>query len=81
LIQAIDALEVDMTASDPEEDYLLKLYQIWLLNKILKGCPNEPEYVYAYYKDRTIDELEEILDQHQLAKKETKDQKPFWKFW
>ena len=70
-----------MTASDPEEDYLLKLYRIWLVNKILKVCPNEPEYVYTYYKDRTLDELEEILDQYKIFKKEEEVQKPFWKFW
>jgi hypothetical protein len=79
LIQETDALEVDMTASDPEEDYLLKLYRVWLVSIILRVCPNEPEYVYNYYKDRTLDELEEILDQYKTSKEEV--QKPFWKFW
>ncbi len=81
LIQAIDALEVDMTATDPEEDYMLKLYRVWLVSIILRGCPNEPEYVYSFYKDRTLDELEEILDQYKTSKKEEEAQKPFWKFW
>ena len=82
LFQAAKDLEVDMTAPDPEEDFLLKLYRVWLVGKNLEFCPDEPQYVYKRTcESHTLEELEEGYDQHLLAKKEAKDQKPFWKFW
>ena len=85
LIQATDALEVDMTTPNPEEDYLLKLYRIWLVTRLLCFYPDEPEYVYNYYKDHILDELEELLNRHKIAqieeKREAEVQKPFWKIW
>ncbi len=82
LIQAAKELEVDMTAPDPEEDFLLKLYRVWLVGKNLDFCPDEPQYVYKRTcESHTLEELEEAYDQHLIAKREAEVQKPFWKIW
>ena len=76
----LDETKFKIDINESIDELLLRTYYLWVVYKLF--CISTNKFTYETFKEKTIDEIEELYDENKKKKeKKKKEDKSWLNFW